>query len=125
VVIETGALYYVIEEMKKNPALYESLREVAEKGPDNMDSSDEQWIEYDIAFHRALVDASGIAQLASFCDLLQAFFHKFRSAMQGIRGGKATHVELVECLKNGELDKAIDLLRGHVRHYQEDENKLK
>jgi DNA-binding FadR family transcriptional regulator len=122
VVVETGSLFYVMEEMKKNPDVYASLRELAEQGPDTNDSSNEDWIAYDIAFHRALVDASGIAPLASFCDLLQAFFHKFRSILQGLPGGKAAHIEIVECLRAGKLDKAIDLLRGHVRHYQEDDD---
>jgi DNA-binding FadR family transcriptional regulator len=122
VVIETGSLFYVIEEMKKNPALYCSLRELAETGPDTNDSSEDQWIEHDIAFHRALVEASGIAPLASFCDLLQAFFHKFRGSLHGLPGGKDTHIEIIECLRTGKLDTAVDLLRSHVRCYKEDDD---
>ena len=102
-VIETGSLFYVMEEMKKNPALYSSLKELAEQGPVTDDSSREEWIEHDIAFHRALVDASGIAPLASFCDLLQAFFHKFRGDLQGLPGGKPAHIEIVECLRTGTI----------------------
>ena len=65
--------------MKKNPALYGELRSLAEAAPDS-DLAD-AWIEYDIAFHRRLVEASGIAPLASFSDLLQAFFQESRSAL--------------------------------------------
>jgi GntR family transcriptional regulator, transcriptional repressor for pyruvate dehydrogenase complex len=121
-VVETGSLYYVMEEMRKKPELYSALKKLAEEGPVTNDSSREDWIEHDIAFHRALVGASGIAPLASFCDLLQAFFHKFRGRLQGLPGGKPTHIEIVECLRAGKLDKAIDLLRGHVRHYAEDDD---
>jgi DNA-binding FadR family transcriptional regulator len=117
-VIETGALYYTMEVMKQNPEVYRQLRELADKAPETERASDERWIEYDIAFHRGLVDASDITPLASFCDLLQAFFQKFRPALGSIRGDRKGHCEIVEALHAGKLDTAIKLLRHHLSWYE-------
>jgi DNA-binding GntR family transcriptional regulator len=59
-----------------------------------------------------------LAPLASICDLLQAFFHKFRTYMHGVRGGKESHCQIVEALHDQELDKAIGLLRHHMSGYE-------
>lgn len=117
VVIETGSLYYTMEEIKKDPEVGSRLMALAEANPATLDAADQRWIDYDIAFHRGLVEASDITPLASFCDLLQAFFHKYRPILRGIRGSKENHCEVVKALQNDELGKAIDLLRSHMRHY--------
>jgi GntR family transcriptional regulator, transcriptional repressor for pyruvate dehydrogenase complex len=119
VVIETGSLFYVMEAMKKDPAAYDTLREVARSGPDAKHSTEKERIEYDIAFHRALVEASGIAPLASFCDLLQAFFQTVRGVMHGNPNFKNQHIEILDALRLEKLGTAIDLLRSHVRCYEE------
>jgi GntR family transcriptional regulator, transcriptional repressor for pyruvate dehydrogenase complex len=121
VVIETGALYYVIEEMKKDSAVYPRLLKLAKENPKTRDAADQRWIDYDIAFHRGLVEASNIAPLASFCDLLQTFFEKYRTYLRGIPGGNDAHCEIVETLHKGDLDTAVRLLRSHVSHYPADE----
>jgi GntR family transcriptional regulator, transcriptional repressor for pyruvate dehydrogenase complex len=121
VVIEMGSLYYTMQEMKKNPELYPRLMKLAEADPKTRDAADQRWIDYDIAFHRGLVEASDITPLASFCDLLQAFFHKYRPILRGIPGGKDTHCQIVEALHTGDLDTAAKLLRYHVSHYPADE----
>jgi DNA-binding FadR family transcriptional regulator len=118
-VIETGALYYTLEESRKNPLVLQRLQALADADPTTRDAADQRWIDYDIAFHRGLVEASGITPLASFCDLLQAFFHKYRPILHGIRGSKENHCEIVEALRAEKLDTAIELLRGHVRTYGE------
>ena len=122
VVIETGSLFYVAEAMKKDPGVYAALRRCAEEGPAADKSADEPWIDYDIAFHRALVGASGIAPLASFCDLLEAFFQKIRGTMPSNPRVTDMHVEIVEALRMEKLATAIDLLRSHFRCYEESEN---
>lgn len=117
VVIETGALYYTMDEIKRDREVYTRLMALAEADPKTRDAADQRWIDYDIAFHRGLVEASDVTPLASFCDLLQAFFHKYRPFLRGIRGSKENHCEIVEALGDEKLDKAIDLLRSHVRYY--------
>jgi DNA-binding FadR family transcriptional regulator len=125
VVIETGALYYTMEAMQADAELYPRLRALAEASPDKPDKSGsnrQQWIDYDIAFHRALVDASDITPLASFCDLLQAFFQKFRdrTASGNAQGGRKGHIQIVENLQKGKLEAAIKLLRLHLSWYEGD-----
>jgi GntR family transcriptional regulator, transcriptional repressor for pyruvate dehydrogenase complex len=111
-VLETGALYYTIRSMRQQPALYEELLKLAEAAPD--DERSQAWMDYDIAFHRRLVEASGVGPLASFSDLLQAFFQKSRGALAISHDVKDMHVRIVEALNAGELNVATELLRNHT-----------
>jgi len=120
-VIEIGTLPYTMKAMKKDPTLYPRLRAVAESGPDS-NYVDDRWIAYDIAFHRALVEASGLAPLASMCDLLQAFFHKFREYMTDVHKGKESHCQIVDDLHRQDLDAAVALLHSHMSGYELFEN---
>jgi DNA-binding FadR family transcriptional regulator len=126
VVIETGSLFYTMEKMKQDAGVGERLMQLAEaapktRAPKTRAADDPRWIEYDIAFHRGLVEASGIAPLASFCDLLQAFFPRYRPILRGLVGSVEDHIGVVEALRAGKLDKAIGLLRSHMRAYPDDE----
>lgn len=116
-VIETGSLFYTIAAVRRNPALCDTLHALAEAAPetDRVDA----WIEYDIAFHRGLVEASGIAPLTSFSDLLRAFFQESRTLLGVSRDVKDMHLRIVEALRHGHLDAATELLRGHTR-WQDD-----
>ena len=87
-------------------------------GPD----ADDRWIEYDIAFHRGLVEASGLTPLLSVCDLLRAFFDRFRTAMGDFQKGKEDHRRIVEVLRSEKLDTAVELLRHHLSWYESHEN---
>jgi len=116
-VIEIGTLPYTMRAMKKDPALYPRLRDLAKSGPDVI-RADDRWIAYDIAYHRALVEASGLKPLAAMCDLLQAFFHKFREYMTDVSGGKEAHCQIVEALHNGDADTAVGILRYHMSGYE-------
>jgi GntR family transcriptional regulator, transcriptional repressor for pyruvate dehydrogenase complex len=118
-VIETGALFYTLDALRKDPAVYPRLRELAQAAPDT-DQVDDRWIEYDLAFHRGLVEASDIAPLVSICDLLQAFFRQFRAAMGNVQSGKRAHRRIVEALKSGKLEDAVALLRRHLSWYEKD-----
>ncbi|MBN2580642.1 MAG: FadR family transcriptional regulator [Pirellulales bacterium] len=117
-VIETGALSYTMDAMKNNPTLYPRLLALADSAPE-VDQVNESWIEYDIAFHRGLVEASDLGPLASFCDLLQAFFHQFHEAMGEFRQGKEEHRRIVEALHDQKLETAVGLLRHHLSWYEE------
>jgi GntR family transcriptional regulator, transcriptional repressor for pyruvate dehydrogenase complex len=116
-VIEIGALPYTMKAMKKDATLYPRLRDLAASGPDGT-LADDRWVAYDIAYHRALVEASGLRPLAAMCDLLQAFFHKFREYMSDVAQGKEMHCKIVESLHDGNLDSAVSMLRGHMGAYE-------
>jgi len=112
-VIETGSLFYTMQAMKKNPALYERLLASAQAAPANEDIA--QWTQYDIDFHRGLVEASGIAPLASFSDLLQAFFRESRPFLGFSTESKDFHIQIIEALHAEKLDVAADIMRNHTR----------
>lgn len=120
-VIETGVLYYTMAAIRKDPEKYRELLELAEHGSAN-DSVDQR-ITHDIAFHRGLVEASGITPLAAFSDLLQIFFQRFqqRMAKGDYEAGKRHHREIVEALHAGKLESAIETLRGHLHWYEDGE----
>jgi GntR family transcriptional regulator, transcriptional repressor for pyruvate dehydrogenase complex len=121
-VIEMGSLPYAMKAIKRDPDLYARLRAMAESGPDVQEANDE-WIKYDIAFHRALVEASGLDPLASVCDLLQAFFHKFRTSIN-VHKGKEGHCKIIDALHRGDLDEAVGLVRHHFLLYRGDDDGL-
>ena len=117
-VIETGALPHVAERMAETPGLYEQLSELNEyvKQATSLDD----WIERDIAFHRALLDASDLGPLVAFNDLLQVFFNRFRrdtahgNQEEGVRG----HQRIIDWLHRGNVDQAIAELRLHLEYYE-------
>jgi DNA-binding FadR family transcriptional regulator len=117
-VIESGALPHVIKRMAKDPSLYERLKEKAEEAqrPGNLD----QRIARDVAFHHALLDASGISPLLAFHDLLTIFFDRFRRSLA--RGdwdnGMQQHFELIDYLRAGKLDSATHLIGRHLEHHR-------
>jgi GntR family transcriptional regulator, transcriptional repressor for pyruvate dehydrogenase complex len=117
-VVELGSLSYAIEAIQTNTALYEELRRLAEAAPDSGLAA--AWIEYDIAFHRRLVEASGIAPLISFSDLLRTFFQELGPYLSVSRTVKDAHLQIVEALHLGKLEIATNVLRGHT-YWQETE----
>jgi DNA-binding FadR family transcriptional regulator len=119
-VIETGALRHVMEAMAKDSEVYVRLRKLAESYPKTDEAADQRWLDYEIAFHRGIVNASNIGPLASFCELLETFFHKVRAALHGVPPtGHQQHLQLVETLHSGDLHAATDLLHSHVTGWDE------
>lgn len=112
-VVELGSLSYTIEAIRRRPELADELRRLAEAAPES--DQRETWTEYDIAFHRRLVEASGIAPLNSFSDLLRAFFRESLQELAVSRKTKDHHVGIVEALRQGDLATATTLLRSHTR----------
>ena len=64
--------------MAEDPALYDQLAALTDPANEG-DTLDEQ-IATDLAFHRALLAASGLGPLVAFNDLLQVFFNRFRES---------------------------------------------
>lgn len=117
-VIETGALAHVMRQMAADPAVYDRLVAQAEL-VERAGSLDER-ITADSAFHRALLDASGVQPLLAFHDLLNIFFDRFRRSLA--RGdwetGMQQHHHLLDLLRAGDLKAACDLLTRHLEHHR-------
>jgi GntR family transcriptional repressor for pyruvate dehydrogenase complex len=118
VVIETGALPYTARRMVDDPAVYESLSEQAQAFHGTRDL--QKWIDLDIAFHRALLDASGLAPLVAFNDLLQIFFQRFRENVKKAewQRGIESHQKIVDALRDQDVTRAGDELRHHIESHR-------
>ena len=119
IVIETGVLPYVMRRMQGDGAIYKSLEAINDKLRRAKELS--QWVELDIAFHRCLVESSGLSPLLAFNDLLAVFFMRFRESVKKAewKAGIESHQRLIDALRDQKLDDACDELRRHVESHQQ------
>ena len=117
-VIETGALAHVMRQMSDDPTLHERLTQEADKVR-QADELDER-ITADVAFHRALLDASGVQPLLAFHDLMTIFFDRFRRSLAGgnWENGMKQHQQILDCLRDGDLKQASDIMSRHLDHHR-------
>lgn len=118
VVIETGVLPYVLPRMGRDPEIYASLSEL--NGRIRRARKLSERVELDIAFHRRLVESSGLSPLLTFSDLLSAFFRRFRESVRQAdwKAGVASHQRVLDALRAGQLDEAREELRRHIESHQ-------
>ncbi len=118
ILIETGVLPYVIRRMQEDPTVYESLAEIVEQLRRERDLA--RWVELDIAFHRRLVESSGLAPLLPFNDLLAVFFQRFRESVKRAESRNAIdgHQRLIELLRAGQLEAACKEMEEHISSHQ-------
>lgn len=117
VVIETGVLPYVMQRMAADPEVYKRIRTINEQ----MQAATrvELWMQYDIAFHNALLEESGLRTIMAFGELLQMFFHRFREdVLQAAwRSGVESHFRIIDALQTGNLLLAVEELRLHISYH--------
>lgn len=117
-VIESGALPHVMRRMAKDPSVHVRLTAKAEaaRRPGTLD----QRIAADVAFHHALLDASGIPPLLAFHDLLTIFFDRFRRSLAkgDWENGMKQHQQIIDALRDGDLKLASDILASHTEHHR-------
>jgi DNA-binding FadR family transcriptional regulator len=119
-IIETGVLPRVIDMLRLDVALYDSLASINERLRNTTDLDDR--IALDMAFHRRLVECSGLTPLLTFNDLLTVFFQKFADSARNAdwSAGADQHARLIHFLRAGDLTAACDQLRQHIqRHSQQ------
>jgi len=118
ILIETGVLPYVMRRMQEDPTVYESLARIVEELRRERDLA--RWVELDIAFHRRLVESSGLSPLLAFNDLLAAFFLRFRESVKHAEWKSAIegHQRLLEYLAAGKLEAACKEMEEHIRSHQ-------
>jgi GntR family transcriptional repressor for pyruvate dehydrogenase complex len=119
IVIETGGLPLAMQRMRDDPTIHERLVAAANEFHKAKDVS--VWIELDIAFHRQLLEASGLAPLVAFNDLLQVFFQRFRESVKKAewKEGIDSHLRIIDALQHGRLQRACDLLRKHIESHRD------
>ena len=119
-VIETGALFYTMEAMKKRPGAVSAAAEAGRGGARTRIRSISRGSSTTSPFTAgwSMPATSRRWPRSAICS--QAFFHKFRDrmALGNARGGKQGHCQIVEALHAGKLETAIDLLRRHMSWYE-------
>jgi DNA-binding FadR family transcriptional regulator len=119
VVIEVGVLPRVAARMERDAAVYETLNAINSRL--RQARSLREWVELDIAFHRALIDASGLTPLLAFGDLLTVFFQRFLESVKEAEWsrGVESHQRILDALKAGRLLEADRELRIHIESHRE------
>lgn len=119
IVIETGVLPYVIEQIERDESIYRSLQDLVDRLRRARDLP--TYLELDIAFHRRLIESSGLAPLLAFNDLLAVFFQKFRDSVKkaGRKAGVESHQRLLDALRGGRLAAASEELRQHIDSHRQ------
>lgn len=119
VLVEVGVLPHVARRMQQNPEIFARLAAINDEL--RRTRSLQRWVELDIAFHRGLIEASGLSPLLAFGDLLAVFFQRFRESVkkaewkQGIDG----HQLIIESLRDGNVERAAAELRSHIESHRE------
>ncbi|MDO8302965.1 MAG: GntR family transcriptional regulator [Sedimentisphaerales bacterium] len=121
-VIESGALRYTMNAIKSNPAVFNKLTTLC----NNMgQAKDAQMLHHaDAAFHRTLVETSGVEPLLAFNELLDVFFSQFKSTLEnqyeqaGVGGAAMAHRKIIDTLYAGNLAEAEELLYQHLSAFQ-------
>jgi len=119
VIIETGVLPHVVRRMASDPSIIERLQGLVDRFRASRDLK--VWIDLDIAFHRTLLESSGLEPLVTFGDLLHVFFRRFRESIKkaGWKVGIDSHQRIVDLLSAGAVDKASAELRNHIESHME------
>lgn len=118
IVIETGAFRHTARRMKADPAIYDSLQKIVKRFRGT--SELQEWIDLDIEFHRTLLDASGLAPLVAFNDLLQIFFQTFRESVKKAewKEGTVSHQRIIDLLQQQKPTQAADEMRRHIESHK-------
>lgn len=118
VIVETGVIPYVIERMKSDPRILSKLQKLVERLRDAKDLQTR--VEIDLQFHRTLLEASGLAPMIAFGEMLQVFFQKFRDSVKKAGWDEAvvSHQRIVDALKSQKPAKAIAELKQHIENHR-------
>ena len=118
VVVETGGLAIAARRMRNDPAIYDRLAATAGEFSRAKDLA--TWIRLDVAFHRQLLEASGLTPLIAFNGLLEIFFRRFRESVKRAEWerGIESHVQIIAALRDGRVPRATGLLRKHIESHR-------
>lgn len=118
ILIEIGALPHAARRMREDPTIIARLQLLADQF--RSARTLQAWIERDIEFHRALLDASGLTALVAFHDLLQIFFQRFRASvkMAEWKQGVESHQRVLDLLAADDVPAAVEELRTHIESHK-------
>jgi GntR family transcriptional regulator, transcriptional repressor for pyruvate dehydrogenase complex len=117
IVIEVGALSESIDRIADNPAVFQKLTALNDKIREAKDV--DTFISRDLDFHSALIECSDLEPLIAFNSLLEVFFKRvskdevFKKRDNWIKGVES-HKQILAELRARNLQKAKELMRGHI-----------
>ncbi|MBS0265261.1 MAG: FadR family transcriptional regulator [Planctomycetes bacterium] len=119
VILETGVLPHVARRMATDPAIRARLQALVDQFPRATDLA--AWIDLDIAFHRTLLESSGLEPLVAFGGLLHTFFRRFRQSVENAEWQHSieSHQQILDWLAAGEVAAATAALREHIESHKE------
>jgi GntR family transcriptional regulator, transcriptional repressor for pyruvate dehydrogenase complex len=119
VIVETGVLPHVVRRMAGDALICDALQAIIDQF--RSARSVQTWIDLDIQFHRTLLEASGLAPLVAFGDLLQVFFQRFRGSVKRAEWKTAidSHQRILDRLCEQDVASAIDELRQHIESHKQ------
>lgn len=117
IVVEVGVLTHVARRMADDDSIRQTLQDIINRSASARKLQD--WIDLDIEFHRALIEASGLAPLVAFSDLLQLFFQQFRDSvkMAEWKDGIASHQRIIDALARQDVEQAASELTRHIESH--------
>lgn len=118
VIVETGIIPYVMRRIEQEPQILARLQDLVAQLRDATDLQTR--VEVDLQFHRTLLEASGLAPMIAFGEMLQVFFQKFRDSVKkaGWEEAVASHQRIVDSLKSQKPAKAIAELKQHIENHR-------
>lgn len=124
--IEMGILPQVMQQMARNPGLYDRL--YALTALPGITTDPDIYVEADLAFHSGLVAAADVQPLAMFSELLRTFFVRFHRQAVGsepaaMENGVRLHRRIIEALRAGELETAQTLVLNSFGAYATETNR--
>ena len=119
IIIETGVLPHVARRMAEDADVIARLNAIVDQSCTARDLK--TWIDLDIAFHRTLLESSGLEPLVAFGDLLHVFFQRFRESVKKAewKAGIESHRRLIQLLAAGKVPQAVDELRSHIDSHRQ------
>jgi GntR family transcriptional regulator, transcriptional repressor for pyruvate dehydrogenase complex len=119
IIIETGVLPHVARRMARDASIHASLQALVVRIRAARDL--QSWIDLDIEFHRALMEASGLSPLVAFGDLLQVFFQRFRDSVKKNewKRGIESHQRIIDLLCQQEVAEAVTELQQHIESHKQ------
>ena len=119
VIVEVGVLLHVSRRMAEDAALHAALHSIVDRSTSARKLED--WIDLDIEFHRALIEASGLLPLVAFGDLLQVFFRQFRDSVKKAewKAGIASHQQIIDDLRDQKVERAALELTSHIESHRQ------
>jgi GntR family transcriptional repressor for pyruvate dehydrogenase complex len=119
VIVEIGVLPHVSHRMTDDSTIHASLQ--AKVDLFHSARKLEDWINLDIEFHRALIEASGLAPLVAFGDLLQIFFSRFRDSVKKAewKVGIKSHQRIINDLRDQNVERATAELKAHIESHRQ------